>query len=381
MNYKQYLKIYFILVISTIVIFFSSLYIYDPLQVFHKNWFTKELHLNNNMRIQSAGILNNYEYDSLILGSSLFENTSSEEASKLLDGEFINISLSGAGFYERKIFLNYALQKKKIKKVLYSMDPTYVNLSTHHRNYPIETFDFLYDMNPFNDFKIYFNDRYLKCLLKFSQSNKCIGSKTSLDMPNSWFKQKRHSIRYGGIKNWFKMKHNKKMERMIRQAYDIKNIMRTKKVVTPSSEKLALAKRYVDENLLLSVSKNPNTEFKLVFPPYSRLQFLVWKYDDVNTYEIYKYILKYLANQTEKYKNMKLYGFEKLDFIDDLKYYRDFRHFHYTINSAMLTWIRSENGLIDKNNVDTYLKNIDERLINYDVESLHQVIKKEMGYN
>ena len=107
------------------------------------------------------------------------------------------------------------------------MDPTYINLSKQHRNYPIETFNFLYDQNQFNDFKIYFNDKYLKCLYGFSQDNNCIGNKVSLDRPNAWYMQKRHTSRYGGIKNWFKMKHNKKMERMIRQAYDIKSRVMT----------------------------------------------------------------------------------------------------------------------------------------------------------
>ena len=74
------------------------------------------------MRQQAAGIINNYEFDSIILGTSMLENTSAKEAGEKLGGKFMNISLSGSNFYERSFVLEYALRKKEIKKIIYSLD-------------------------------------------------------------------------------------------------------------------------------------------------------------------------------------------------------------------------------------------------------------------
>lgn len=64
------------------------------------------------MREQAAGIINSFEFDSVILGTSMLENTSAREASQKIGGIFVNISLAGSSFYERAIVLKKVLQKK-----------------------------------------------------------------------------------------------------------------------------------------------------------------------------------------------------------------------------------------------------------------------------
>ena len=40
------------------------------------------------MRLQAAGVINNFDFDSVVFGSSMLENTSAKEASKKLGGNF-----------------------------------------------------------------------------------------------------------------------------------------------------------------------------------------------------------------------------------------------------------------------------------------------------
>jgi hypothetical protein len=56
------------------------------------------------MRQQAAGIINNYEFDSIILGTSMLENTSAKEAGEKLGGKFMNISLSGSNFTKEVLY-------------------------------------------------------------------------------------------------------------------------------------------------------------------------------------------------------------------------------------------------------------------------------------
>lgn len=99
-------------------IFITAVMIYiDPLKIYHINQeFSKKLYTN--MRVQAAGIINNYDFNGLILGTSMLENTSAQEAAKYLtqkkELKFFNLSLNGGNFYKRKFVLDYALRNKKL---------------------------------------------------------------------------------------------------------------------------------------------------------------------------------------------------------------------------------------------------------------------------
>ncbi len=121
MKNKKIITIFFITFVVTVIAFFGIMFIFDPLQLFHKHW-NNHNKLVSYMRQQAAGIINQYEFNSIILGTSIFENTSSKEASKILGGKFVNLSLEGSGFYTRSLIMQYALDKKNIKQILYSLD-------------------------------------------------------------------------------------------------------------------------------------------------------------------------------------------------------------------------------------------------------------------
>ena len=143
----------------------------EEMMTFHKN-----------IRQQAAGIINNYEFDSVIVGTSMLQNTSAVEASKLMSGKFVNISMSGSDFYERKMILEYMFRKKDIKSIIYSLDSyKFIYQIKGYNLYPLKNFSYLYDNDPINDIKVYMNDKYLKCLSKYSISKKCVGDRMSLD--------------------------------------------------------------------------------------------------------------------------------------------------------------------------------------------------------
>ena len=165
---SRLIQIYFYTVLLSIILLVIGFYSYDPLQIFHKPW-GRETTFHLNMRQQAAGITNNYQFDSIIIGSSMLENTSSNESSDKLGGRFVNISLSGSTYYERLLVMEYLFEKKPIKKVIYSLDAaSYIHQQKEYPGfpgYPLESFNYLYDDKVLNDFQAYLNYDFLKCLL------------------------------------------------------------------------------------------------------------------------------------------------------------------------------------------------------------------------
>src|SRR3989339_1968081 len=87
-------------------------YLIDPYRIFHKPW-VRENYYVPEMRIQASGIINTEKFDSIVLGTSMADNFSPAEASKVFGQKFTNISLNGSSLAERSLVLNYALEKKK----------------------------------------------------------------------------------------------------------------------------------------------------------------------------------------------------------------------------------------------------------------------------
>ena len=114
----RYVLIVLAIFVAPLAALAAALYAFDPLQLFHKPW-GRELAFSNQMQLQAAGLLRTYDYDGLILGTSMLENTSGEEAGRLLGGRFLNVSLSGSMAFERSYLLRFALQAGRVKHVVF----------------------------------------------------------------------------------------------------------------------------------------------------------------------------------------------------------------------------------------------------------------------
>ena len=357
-------------------IFFSVLYSYDPLRLFHLPWVYKN-YLQSDMRKQAAGIINHWNFDSIILGTSMLECTSAQEASDVLDAEFINISLSGSYFYERSIVLNYVLQKKPIKKVIYSLDiEGLIYTGKSNGTFPIDSWDYLYDNNPFNDIQAYVNDKYIQCLFTLSDKTTCMGAIVDFDRPNTWHTLQDQAARFGGLDNWFKAKDN----HQIKNAFSVisstlKQIKQGKTVVNKNlASNIKNSKKYIDENILNYAKKYPETEFILVLPPYSRIKFAIDARYNQGLFQHYKASIRYLANRSSKYKNIYLFGWGNHAFVDNIANYKDLRHYEYKINSWMLGAIQRQEGLLTASNIDEYLLTLTKKSFKYKLLQLGQKI-------
>lgn len=356
----------FLLIYFGIFIFCVLLYIYDPLQVWHKPYF-REISFIQNSRIQAKGIIKNYNFDSFILGTSMLENTLSKQAEQKLGNKWVNISTGGFAFNERAVILKYMLKHTKPKNIIYSLDIGY--LVTNHTN-DTKNFGFLYDDNKINDLKIYLNKHSILCAMKFSTSKHCIGTKNLQNLISwLWIKDASHHARFGGIQKWLENKENEQIANTIKE---LSNMVITPYNPKPFNNSIKTHQKYIIDNLLIFARQNPNTQFFIIIPTYSRL---FYRLND----EIYpqaKVILKWLVNETANFKNIKIYGFDDLGYADEIANYKDLTHYNIDMNSMQIDAIANGTQILTPENIDEYLNIMENKIKSYNLAILIQKIKQ-----
>ena len=121
MLYKLFIKIFLAAAMLFSSVLLGIIYISDPYALFHRPLWHKDL-MYDNLRIQDYGLIKYEDFDGIILGSSMLENSSADEVSQKIGGQWVNLSFSSARFYEKFSVLNFALRNKKLRGVIMSLD-------------------------------------------------------------------------------------------------------------------------------------------------------------------------------------------------------------------------------------------------------------------
>jgi hypothetical protein len=377
---KRYLLIFLATWLVTTSILVGAGIIIDPYRIFHPPWVRDDYFLPNT-RIQASGVINHVEFDSIILGTSMAANFSPDEASKLFKEDFVNISLAGSSQSERAIVLEYALKNRKISKVIYSLDG-FGKAPIDSR--PIAPYTYLYDDSLINDIHIYSYDvsnlKYLFCGNIFWGERSSCPETRSLETLTEWASNNDHSMRFGGLDKWLSAKNNGQIKEALT---DVTNsIKKIETGIIPPSEphkiQAALEERTKSfhDYLLKYVIDHPETDFYLFFPPYSRLRYAIWKQSDPNAFQVYVETLRMVVNETSKYPNVFIYGFDDQSFLDDLANYKDTSHYSPEYNSSILTWIKNGKHLLTTENLENYISAITNKAEQYSVIDIGHQIKK-----
>lgn len=351
---KQFIFGVCLIPLPVVVVLFGILWLYDPLQLFHKPIF-RETTFFGDMRLAARGIIRYYDFDSVILGTSMLENTSAKEAGEKLGGKWVNLSLINSSYDERAVVLEYLFGYKKPQKIIYSLESfTIASIKDSSR------FDYLYDENPLDDFKVYLNDKFILCALAWRESKDCTGR--DLEELLKWSNHEDLKILFGGFEKW--LKYGKKETIAM-----LKNIKDTPFVVKKDNFDLEKQRSYIQTYVLDFVAENPQTQFYFIVPTYSRLSYRIGSGDfDNKTFYNRALNHKWFVQELEKYPNAKIYGFDTLDYADDIANYRDFTHYNVDMNSLHLDSIKQGKHILDSNNIDSYLKAMEDKIKNYDLK-------------
>lgn len=380
-NYKNF-AIFFVesfgvasLAILAIV---ALLYIYDPFWLFHKPIFRATTY-HSDMRVQAKGIIDSADFDSVILGTSMLENTSAKEAGQKLGGKWVNLSLEGSDFSERKILLDYTLKRKNIKQVIFSID-NFALINGDRENFTSQQIDSrLYAEGLFlQKFKRYLNKKFIKCALRWSKKTECVGDKNDLEtIGQTTYRSKRKY--FGGMVNWNEW--NKEQATKQYSKY-VKNDFHPK---SDETKRLNFdeQKIYLQEGILQVIKENPQIEFYLIFPPYPRFFYALFPFHQMyhkgrNGKEIFaevRQILPYLTQEVANLENANIYGFDGLGYADNIANYCDYSHYYLDMNSMQLDAIANGTHILTPQNIDSYLDTMESKIKSYDISPIIKQIK------
>ena len=351
-----------------------SIYIIDPLQIWHKSFFDTNTS-SYTIRESAKAFIRDNEFDSVILGNSHSENTSAKKASEILGGKFLNLSMSGSSLDEKYILLKYLLKRKNIKQVVFLMDTQYQYLN---RIKNTSSFDFLYDDNPYNDIKIYLNNKYFLCALGWQKKSKCkIRHNLNIDCPYYWEDKELYMKRFGGFNNWLIHKNDKQISRNFNTLLRTPLSLNNDKIDEEYSEKLG---KYLNKYLLNIINDNPNIKFYIIISPISDLALAHSIRDNNLLYAKKMLLLKYLTEFQSEHKNIEIYAFDNISTTSKIEDYKDLEHYKSWINYYILNSIAQKKHGITIYNREEYAqevyskaKNID---YNYYINEIKNVLNK-----
>ena len=359
------IKKYIILIgviLSVFLIACGGLVVYiDPFFHYHKPLEGFDYVIDNQLN-QNPGMAVNFDYDSVILGSSMTVNFETDWFSELMDLKTLKLSYSSA--YPRDIsnILSKIYEPSKsypdrsVRKVFLGLDVITYSGETDETKYPLP--EYLYDKNPVNDVKYLWNKDVLL--------NYCLRPVVSPEPTNlshiyaSW---------------WTDDYYN---EDWVLQNHDMIKDKNTQKLDDHAFDEPI--KRNLEVNIIPYIEAHPETEFVIFYPPYS---ILFW--NDVimdNHLEATKNSYLCTAKALNKYDNVTMYFFPAMsDTVCDLNNYADYSHYHPSVNRFMTECFEDGTYVIAKEGeegtgIEDYLKMTQEMIDAYDFGELNRKLLK-----
>lgn len=329
----------------------TSVVVYDP--YFHYHAPIKGLYYTlYDQRYQNDGIIKHFDYDAIIVGSSMTENFRTSEADKLFEANFIKVPSAGATMYELSNNVRTAFEyNDDIKIIIQSID--------YNRLFDVATakstdgeYDYLYDNNPFNDGPYVLSKEVLLVGVKRALSQIIQKEKTDLNFDNySYWGDK---FEYG--------------KQMVDDRYARNTLSMPEEQEKLSDEERETIKENIQSNLIDIATAHPETVFYYYYTPYSIA--------DMDLYNFYGWLgkrmeaEKYITELLLPYDNIHLYSFYgETDIITDINNFKDIEHHTPEVNSLILQWIHDGySELTAENYVEFYEKEWDFYM-NFDYET------------
>ena len=331
-RYRKFLKGFLVQGILLLLVLAAAVILIDPFFHYHKPWFGLKAVLTDK-EYQCIGSLRTFDYDSLIVGSSVAENYYNGWFNEGFQCKTVKAIRSYGATADLCFLLDIAYQNRDLKYVFYNIDPSSLSADTTTTYESTGCPMYLYDDNYINDVEYWLNKGVLMEKIPYLIANSLMGD---YDENNSY--------------NWAQWKEFN--SDMILGLY----------IRKPSISEMKPENYYEDilrQNLDLltsRISAHPETEFYVFVPPYSMLW---WDniYREGDT-EAYLYNMEQAMKTLLSYKNVKMFYFQNdREIITNLENYMDILHFSPEINHYICESLIGGKHRISQEN---YVQNIRE---------------------
>ena len=345
-KFKHFSKYYILILTSIVFTIIAVNYIVDPYQQYRKAWLYT--FVVKSERYMNPGFIKHYEYDSLLIGTSMVANfKASDIENKLGFGKVLKVPTFGGNICEQLETIEFAQKYKKINNILFGLDLysfSGFNIPTKEKkDFP----NFLYDDTIINDSKYLLNTRVFARSLK-ALLNRYDKEKVEYQLDNLYEWQSEYEFMFDGGNNAKKdYLSQKERYKSFRFLY-----------------KFDILKKNFDKYLLPIIKNNRDINFYFFYPPYSILyNKLMQNSGYLNDYLKFKL---YVFSVMKEYKNIKLYDFQNAYHItNDLGNYKDITHYHQRINLWMLNSMKKGAYLVSKDNIDKMINELNEQVQRY----------------
>ena len=324
---KKFIKRLTAVALIGLVLVAGIVIVFDPFYHYHAPLPGLKAVLNDK-EYQCVGTLKHFDYDALIVGSSVMENNDNSWYDAAYNVQSIKAIRSYGATADLKYLMDVAFEDHDIKYVFYNIDPSSLYGVTETTYESTGCPMYLYDDNPFNDLGYLFNKDVLL-------------EKIPYEVANSFFGDYDENLSY----NWAKWKDFGPDMAL--------GLYYRSKEISPMLPESAYDEALKGNIALLTaeIEAHPETEFIFFYPPYSMLWWDM-TYRAGETEAILK-CEREMAEALLKYDNVRVFNFQsERDVTTNLDNYMDTIHFSPEINRLELDHIIAGEMEVTQDNID-----------------------------
>lgn len=352
MRAKQFTILVLSLLGTALVGIAALVIIVDPLFHYHAPLSFLSYRIDNSM-YQNDGILSNFEYDAVIVGTSMSQNFYTSQAEELFGYDFVKVPLAGANYIETNELLEAAFESDNdVKFVIRNIDYSWMGDTDNTRYYEGLLPEYLYDDNIFNDIQYWYSRDVLIRILKDVFLYTLQGNETTtFDEYNNW------SDDYPLGAEYFLFE-------------DIRYPQEAEDDVFTEAEE-ALISLHAYENFVQIAIDNPDTTFYLFYSPYSIAYWdMLDRIMEINLICDAKLLI---TEELLKADNIRIFSFDSnTDLITDLDLYRDYAHYGQEVSDWILDQLAAGAYEITADNYVEVIEADREFYLNFDYDGLYE---------
>lgn len=327
-----------------LLLFGAIMYITDPLLYFRKE--SKPLtYYEYNQLYSAPGVIRHYDFDTVIVGSSMVEAFDTEEFDALYGGQTIKLTCNEATAHNDKVLLDVCYEAQPdIKRVFIPIDSFTCIYRADQYNFPIP--EYMYSTSLNNSLQYLLNLNIFYHILVPD----VVGTMQGKTQQAMQIKPPKDTYNSAFAKDYI-LTTDQECEKFDTSAY-----------LTNTGANLR-------DNILPIIEQHPETEFIFFLPCYSMLYWnrRLGTEDAEASLESVRMTVKALL----PYDNVEIFGFFWDESITtDLDNYRDSGHFSPEVHSLLMNRMYQGEGRITQENCDLLFDAFIDRVNQYDYHAL-----------
>lgn len=334
---KKYLFWLFLLFFGALFAVALLIIVVDPFFQYHKPLAGVNYRIDNQTS-QNPGIAKHFEYDSVILGSSMTNNFDTVLFQEYLGRNVVKLSYNGAFPRDIDTILSVAVESpNKIEEVFLGIDIFTCKAQPGTTAYEVPAY--LYDNNLLNDVFYLLNKDVLLDYIIRPHSNTPLNE-------SYWFWKE---VTYGAD--------------AVLASYAVPTEFSDPLPADYYAENIAAN---LEQYILPYISSMPETQFTIFFPPYSILYWYSRFADGSLEAEIQGQ--KQITETLLSYPNVRIFYFQdEYDFITNLDNYSDYTHFSHEGNDYITKCFADGSKELSLSDYETILDSMNEWLLSQDL--------------